>query len=308
MSFLKWVRDSQTRIQREGFRSGIQDSSYELYLGALRRLEPLVPAGTNIFNREWDLLVILDSARVDAMAAVENEYAFLNQPGQLRSVGSASYQWMDRTFTDEHIEELSTTGYVTANHFAEEFLDENDLDHLKHVWRYGWDESVQTVPARQVTDAAIRLAREQDNYNRYIVHYMQPHFPSIPDPIVDPKAADGEPFDIQKQVWKKARTGVLDDDRIWDSYMANLRYVLEDVELLLKNVNADQVVISADHANAFGEQGVYAHPNVPLKCLRTVPWYQTTATDEETYQPDDQILNETEKIDMDERLRALGYK
>ncbi len=309
MSLLEWLSESKTQIQRDGVADGLRESGYEFYLGLLRRLEPMTPAGENIFDKEWDLLIVLDSARVDAMQTVEDEYPFLDHPDSLRSVGSASYQWMERTFTEPYAEEMRNTAYVTANHFANDFLEETDLFHLDSVWQYGWDETAHTIPARPVTDAAIRTGREHRGaFDRCIVHYMQPHFPSVPDPVVDPALTVDEPFDVQKLLWKKVRNGSLEKERLWESYMANLRYVLEDVGILLENFEAETVVISADHANAFGERGVYAHPNVPLDCLRTVPWYRTTATDNETHRPKPPEKEPATEIDMDERLRALGYK
>ncbi|WP_440770338.1 hypothetical protein [Natronorubrum sp. DTA28] len=309
MSLLEWLSHSKTRIRHDGVTTGLRESGYEFYIGMLRRLEPLKPDGENIFEKEWDLLVVLDSARVDAMQEVEAEYSFLDQPETLRSVGSASYQWMERTFTEQYADEMDATTYVTANHFADDFLEETDLFCLDSVWQYGWDEMKHTIPPRLVTDAAIRVGREhRGEFDRCIVHYMQPHFPSIPDPVVDPEQTADEPFDVQKLLWKKARNGSLDTDRLWDAYIENLRYVLDDLELLLENFEAETVMISADHANAFGEWGVYAHPNVPLDCLRVVPWYQTTSIDKETYSPPTPDRKPMDEIDMDERLQALGYK
>jgi hypothetical protein len=53
-----------------------------------------------------------------------------------------------------------------------------------------------------------------------------------------------------------------DEEEIWESYIENLRYVLDHVEVLLENVDAEEVAISADHGNAKGEWG----------CLRTPGW------------------------------------
>ena len=101
-------------------------------------------------------------------------------------------------------------------------------------------------------------------------------------------------------------------ERAWESYLENLRYVLDSVEVLLNNVNASKVVITADHAEAIGEWGVYNHPiGVPLKSVRTVPWYQTTATDNGSVNPDVENLKTKQKSDdqtVEEKLRALGYR
>lgn len=309
MSLGDWARDSKRRIQRKGIKTGVRDSGYEFYLGLLRRLEPFRPIGHNVFEYEWDLLVLLDSARVDAMQAVEDEYLFLTEPDELRSVGSASYQWMERTFVSEYAEELYNTVYITANHFSEEYLEKDIFYHMEEVWKREWDDDLQTVPPRPVTDATIRIGRESaGEFDRCIVHYMQPHFPSIPDPLIDPETGENEPVDLQRSVWDRVRRGSISMETAKQAYLENLRYVLDDVEVLLENFDAETVRLSADHANAFGEWGVYAHPDVPIDALRIVPWYQTEAVDEHTYTPPDPEIHEGQPIDMEERLRALGYR
>jgi hypothetical protein len=34
--------------------------------------------GTNVFNEDWDLLVVLDTCRVDSLKSVSEEYSFLD--------------------------------------------------------------------------------------------------------------------------------------------------------------------------------------------------------------------------------------
>lgn len=159
-----------------------------------------------------------------------------------------------------------------------------------------------TVLADTVTDVAIDAGREHaDSRDRMIVHYMQPHFPGIPEPI-----GHGNKFD---NVWKGLMVGRGDRDGIWESYIENLRYVLDHVEVLLENVDADTVAITADHGNAMGEGGVYDHPlGVPIDCVKTVPWCTTSANDERTRTPsvtrDESDVNTT----VNERLESFGYR
>jgi hypothetical protein len=84
------------------------------------------------------------------------------------------------------------------------------------------------------------------------------------------------------------------------------------VELLLDNVDADRVVISSDHSEAFGEYGVYGHPIGALHPhVRNVPWAITTANDSGTYTPEipcPSASDEVSRRDVDETLEALGYK
>jgi hypothetical protein len=304
MTLGEWISDTRRRIQQDGS-SGAKESLYELYLGGLRRSDAFYSKGEHVFERDWDVLVLLDACRVDLMQEVADEYSFLDDSGELTSIGSSSIQWMERTFGDEFADELRETVYVTGNPFSKRVLSDGDLLALDEVWRYGWEDDAGTIPARNVTDRAIAAGRTYDA-ERLVVHYMQPHFPSVPEPLTDGMNAetlgDGEGWDSP---WHRLRRGELDRQTVWSSYRENLRYVLNDVEKLLRNIDAERVAISADHANAAGEFGVYGHPKVSLNVLREVPWYVTSATDTKEYEPE--LEPASERGAVEEKLGALGY-
>lgn len=200
---------------------------------------------------------------------------------------------------------MQETAYVTGNPFSKRVLTDEDLLALDEVWRYGWDDESGTIPADHVTDRAIATAREHDP-GRLIVHYMQPHFPSVPDPLTDgmntETLGDGEGWESP---WDLLRRGELDRETVWSSYRQNLRYALDHVAVLLENMDAERVAISADHGNAAGEFDVYGHPKIPLKSIRNVPWYVTSATDMGEYEPE--LQPQTECGDTEEKLKALAY-
>lgn len=304
MSLTEWVHETGARVREDGV-EGVQESVYELYVGALRRVNEVYPSGTNVYEREWDVLLLLDACRVDLMESVAEDYSFLDGPGTITSVGSSSFQWLSETFVPEYADEMTRTAYVTANPFSYRVLDESDLMVLDEVWRHGWNDDYGTIPARPVTDRAIDVARRVDP-DRLVVHYMQPHLPSVPDPLSDgmnrETLGQGEGWESP---WKRLRRGELDRDTVWEAYRANLEYVLDDVALLLENVDAGRVAISADHGNAVGERGIYGHPRVPLSVLREVPWYTTSASDERTYEPD--LESTVDETGIEEKLSALGY-
>jgi hypothetical protein len=87
-------------------------------------------------------------------------------------------------------------------------------------------------------------------------------------------------------------------------------YVLEEVDKLLDNIDSEQVVISADHGEAFGEFGTFRHPKyVPLPMLKKVPWVRTTATDKKTRKPDN-VLDSSEDLtteEVNDYLKQMGY-
>lgn len=278
MGLRDWVAKTKVDIDEEGLGPGSRYALHQFWYGILRRTSPLFPAGVNIYDREWDVLLVLDGCRVDAMEEVAEEYEFLSLPDTHRSTGSNSIEWVRTTFTDEYREEMAQTLHITANSHVE-ILDDDQFLHLERVYEYGWDEEIGGIPAQTVTDAAIYLGREyQGEYDWMIVHYMQPHFPCIPDPIGHGNKTG--------KAWERLWRDGLDVARLWESYIANLRYVLDNVSLLLENLDAGRVILTSDHGNAKGEWGVYSHPRgLPLACLREVPWYATDARDTESRLP-----------------------
>lgn len=310
MTFADWLEETSNRARQDGVVSATKTGAYEFYVGSLRRLNTVYPQGENVYDRDWDLLILLDACRVDLISEVQNDYEFLNTPGELTSVGSSSLEWLQRTFCDEYDDKMQKTAYVTGNPFSYRVLDDDDFLVFDEVWTYAWDDDAGTIPARPLTDRTITAARDHSP-DRLIVHYMQPHLPSVPDPLSDGMNAEtlgqGKGWESP---WKLLRKGELTYERVWGAYRANLNYVLDEVELLLKSVDAEQAVISADHGNAAGELGVYGHPRVPLSVVRQVPWYETTATDEGRYEPKfnpETDISDTSD-DVEDRLSALGYR
>jgi hypothetical protein len=157
---------------------------------------------------------------------------------------------------------MRETAYITGNPFSHQVLETRDLKILDEVWRYAWDDDSGTIPAHPLTERAVDVARN-NNPKRLIIHYMQPHFPSIPDSLSGGMNADtlgeGEGW---YDPWDRLRRNELSRGRVWESYQENLRYVLDEVSLLRKNIDADRMMISSDHGNAAGEWWVYGHPKV----------------------------------------------
>lgn len=301
-----------------------------------------VQIGTNILDRDWDVCIILDTCRVDALRRVADEYDFLTDVSSVLSLGGSSPEWMINTFDVSRRDVLGRTGYLTANAWTErvlfdrlrpqnkysdfsilrrlvrfghwDLIDPDHLARLEKIWEYVPTEDQLTedmdpgdqmpggAPPRYVTDRAISVARSGD-CDRLILHYMQPHAPYVSAVVNNDrelKTAESEPFEFLRE------TG--DRQRVWEAYLDELRYVLDSVAVLLRNLSADKVVITADHGEAFGEWGVYnhwsgsVHPHV-----RRVPWAVTSATDTGSYEPEvDMTRREDQSVD--DQLKALGYR
>jgi hypothetical protein len=261
--------------------------------------------GTPVYDRDWDLLVVVDACRLDLMCEVAPAHEFATEVGTLRSLDSTTQLWLRKNFTAPYTAEMAETAYVCANPFSAAELDPNDFHTLDEVWRDVWVEP-GTVPPEAVTDRAIHTTREHDS--RYlIVHYLQPHWPFLSRPEMVDGPRRGQ-FGAQewRDVWEKLRDGDLDRDEVWAGYRENLERALDEVAVLLRNVDAETAVVTSDHGNALGEWFVYGHPpTMPQDCLRVVPWVETTATDEGTREPATHAIDRT--LDRDEQLAALGY-
>lgn len=318
VDFGEWVRESHERVADSGSWGAVK-SLYHVYTATWLSLTRRFPLGTNIYERDWDALVILDACRADALREVASEYGFLGEIESIRSVGSASFEWMPKTFTNAYRDEVRQTAYVCGNPYTErvfdrddhppakrsipfgptdyDTLESDDFYYLDEISKYGFDERYGVVPPRTVTDRAIAAGRERD-CNRLIVHYMQPHAPYF--------TADGE---SARYLWGEFKSGDISKEEMWEAYLVNLRYVLEDVELLLRNLDADRVAITANHGEAFGEFGTYGYTTGhPHPALRRVPWTETTAADTGEYEPTtERPAEDAITTDLDDHLRDLGY-
>lgn len=285
----------------QSVRNGVRD----IYCSLIHH-SPLYD-GVSIYEENWDLVVVLDACRPDALRQVQSEYDWISSAqGARYSVASTSATWMERTFASDYSSAISRTAYITANAHTEDCVSPRDFAHLEEVWRDAFDPDLGTIPPRPVTDRTIAAIRE-GTADRYITHYMQPHFPSIPDPLGFGIQVGAPNPDANEWVWADGKPEAHTRKRLWKAYIANLRHVLDEVEIVLNNVDAERVFITADHGNAFGEWGLWGHPrNRPIPDLRRVPWVAVSATDTGVYTPDTPA-NQTQQTTRDTQLRALGY-
>lgn len=296
-------------------------SALTFWNGVCRNLGKRVPnAGREIWTREWDVLVILDACRPDALETVADDYPFL--PSEVPthpSRGSWSREWLRENFSHDHRDELADVAMVSGNVYTSAFHDAPDegfadpdwFAALDEVWRDGWDERHGTVHPETVRDRAISLWRHRERYgaDRMVVHFMQPHVPFRSLDITGHRDPDAAGEVRRRTVWDEVQAGVLSTERARAAYRDNLRWALNHVSTLLRNLETDSVVLSADHGELFGEHGLYSHPDVPHPALRTVPWVETTACDDRTVTPgsEPEPAGPTGGDDVEQRLNALGY-
>jgi hypothetical protein len=307
---------------------------YGVYLLLWLMITSRKPIGSNMFSKEWDLLVVLDACRVDALREIQDEYAFLTDIGETWSLGSTSKEWIEQTFIEEYADEISQTAYITGNPFSntllgdrkrteygattlnswleratwpEKLLQSNLVEstscaHIEPLWGEGpHGEFQQSSSPSSITNHTIKAARSGD-FDRVIAHYMQPHSPYY----ASSKKYD-ELSELEKSPFEALRNGA-SKDKVWQAYLDNLRYVLDHVETLLENVDGT-VLITADHGELFGEWGMYYHhAGHPHPNLKKVPLVKTEERDKETVVPDVTLGDGDENYEVsDKQLKALGY-
>lgn len=318
----EWVGDIREVMARD-WRQGLLLGAYYAYVGIYLTVTSRLPIGTPVYDREWDLLIVLDACRVDALRAVADEFEFITNVDSLVSVGSTSGEWIAQTFHRRFTPMIADTAMVTANAHTDYVLRDRtfppqwvaapftwprwdavtpeEFGRLEEVWETGWDEDIGTVPPRVVTDRAIWTARAEQP-DRLIVHYLQPHAPYLT------RDEDGNLGTALSEPLRLLQKGEASRESVWEAYLDTLRLVLSEVELLLENIDAQRVVLTADHGEAFGEMGLYEHPVAcPHPVVKCVPWAETSASDNGTHDPGPPASADRSPRDVESQLEALGY-
>ena len=306
----------------------ISEELRDAYIALWASLTSRYPVGTNVFERDWDALIILDTCRVDALKEVADEYSFLSDIDSIVSVGSTSREWVANTFRTTYTSEIRGTAYVSANAFSKRVLkdrnfpadrapvnwkvaDADDFLLVDDAWQYQPEHPYKHMLPEHLTDRAITVGRELQP-DRLIVHYSQPHSPYIA--MARREGRELKPW--ESNPFKCLRAGSVERETVWNAYLENLRMSLDSVSVLLENLNAERVAISADHGEGFGRWGTYKHPLGSLQPnVKRVPWATTTARDRGEYEPqfkprvtgEQGDKDEFERKETVEHLRDLGY-
>ena len=248
IQILKYSRQMARRIKEDVFR-GILEFLYYFYASVVLILTARINLGKNIFEMDWDLLIILDACRVDAMIQIAPEYDFIQNVDVATSVGSSSDEWLAKTFNKKHADKIAKTSYITANPNFSMVIDErlappihapvpfrpslnyygtvsmDDFAHFDEVYKDSRGRREKVVLPSTLVERAIDAGR-RSVAQKYVIHFMQPHVPyiGVPNPPSDP-------FQLYKN-------DNLSHSEIWDMYLDTLRLVLDEVQKLLNNFDA----------------------------------------------------------------------
>lgn len=270
-----------------------------LYQGvkAVLRRSPNIIGGESVWNREWDVLCVLDGCRADTF-----ERVYDGDSDRLTSVASASPTWIARTLGDRG---TSDVGCLTANPYAAD-LDRDAFAYFHLEPMRETDSGVETVPPDTLTARAVDVWRRRDELgvSKFIIHYMQPHAPFRSRPDLFARWSDTDTWGAP--IWEALLDNSVRESELRAAYRDNLRWVLDEgVSVLAANCDAT-IGVTADHGNGVGEWGIYGHPvGAPTRAVREVPW--TTIEARDTHQLSPEVSAEPRAVDVQRQLCALGY-
>ena len=269
----------------------------------------------NIFELDWDNLIILDACRYDEFSEQISDFDI---PGKLKckqSLDSAT-KGVLRASVDGM--DLSDMVYLTATSMLHrESVQESNINPMFHkvidVWKDNIEYGKGGVPPSSVTDSVLEASELYDN-KKIVAHYIQPHTPFIGE-YGQSQFGEGE-----HAMWRKKLCGdtTLSDQTIQKAYRENLKLVLEEVERLISNISG-KTVITSDHGQAIGDRAYpipykeYGHPSkMFIDELIKIPYYECTFDSRREVEKGDKSQNYSEEgQDAShralEQLEGLGY-
>lgn len=268
-----------------------------------RRLyfRPYNTSGVNIFDEDWDNLVILDACRYDTFVS---ETSFDENIQSRVSRGAATPEFIRGNFADRTFHDVV---YVAANTWY--FDLRTAIDTEVHAAYY-----VEEQEPREMTERAFQLASTYPN-KRLLIHYIPPHHPfdgPTADELLPP--AEEQSNALFEQIQRDEMN--IDDTKLREMYRENLKRVLPEIETLLNNLEG-KTIVTADHGELLGDRTYPVpipdyghHTGLYVKHLVKVPWYQNTNGKRKriTAEPPRERGDEPTEETINKRLRDLGYK
>lgn len=235
-----------------------------------------------LLQSEGSLLVVLDACRHDSFAKVNWLDGRLQKA---ESPGSATQEWAMNCFDGEHsnIVYVSSIPWISGKYLPEVHHDYDASKHfflVENVWDWGYDDAALTVLPETVAKVGLRV-QESYPHKNVIAHFAQPHPPMIGAP----------PLTIE--VWESLTGKKMDGcfphiedivgrgykEYLVKAYEGNLKLVLAEVKRLVANWSG-RAVITADHGEGFGENGVFGHrAGIRTPELVVVPWFEVKQRD-----------------------------
>jgi hypothetical protein len=245
---------------------------------------------------DWDYLIVLDACRYDYFKENYTDF-FQGELEKYRSRGSATPEWLWSTFTSRY-----SYNYISANPYINgqgltlgELVSGEDSDwtaneHFQNVvdsWIQDWDDEINTVRPEDLTDTAL----ENLQYEKTVIHYIQPHRPFI---SIGESDFEWSPKNKLEDEEESTARKILDTTRpLWDPVFSLMPYTLQsrvkgflamgndyeklarvkEVARLIEGLDG-KVVVTADHGELLGEGGWGHYIGGKEDELLNVPWVE----------------------------------
>ena len=212
---------------------------------------------TNVLDKDWDNLIILDACRHDMFEEV------IGESESIYSAGSNSANWRNNTFGSGNYPEIV---YVSANpHISSVRAEEYGFSfhEIKDVWDYGWDDEADVVLPETMVEETIKAAEEHPD-KKIISHFMQPHAPYLGEHGWEPEFVN---------VWDDVRARKVSTAKAKKALQENLEIAYPHAVELGEKLDG-KTVVTSDHGEFLGERGVYGHglDDFHHPAIRKVPW------------------------------------
>lgn len=268
-------------------------------------LRPFNIRGIDIFDEDWDNLIILDACRYDTFLEYEDEL-----PGETESRisrGSHTKEFIRANFKDKQLHDVVYLSFNTAFPYLESELN-TELYRFAAVQECeDWDNIFPNYP-EILTKHAKEFAEKYKN-KRLIVHYMQPHSPYIGE-FGQKHFSESDYTDV---LWRNRN---LNEDHLWKAYRENIEITLPDIKELFDAFQG-KTVVTGDHGELLGDRSSpipvrdYGHPyGVYTDKLIKVPWHIYNDGQRKRIVPEDPEKENEAEIDEEyikEQFRKLGY-
>lgn len=233
------------------------------------------------------LLVVLDACRYDYFRELFHFY-FQGKLEPCYTPARDTFEYVRLMWPDDH-DVTYVSGAVPINStrvqihegelntLYEGYRPSEHIEEIVDVWDTGWEQDLGTVPPEAVTEAAL----DRDDADRLVAHYFQPHAPYIGEYELLGHTGEengpnrGKPNDAP--IWYEVRLGDMTEEELHQAYRSNLLRALQAVHELVDATRHENIYITADHGEALGEFGVYAHPRERSRAtwhpkIHTVPF------------------------------------
>jgi len=235
----------------------------------------------SVLDEKWDNLIILDACRYDIF---EKHIKKKDNLRPFYSLGSHTAEFILRNFEGKELPDII---YLTANPHSGLVSDVLKRTFFKVIplWKTHWNKKYGTVLPRDVVAVSKKIKRKYP-HKKQIIHFMQPHFPSVKhvDLIrLSRKYKKENPTKVSDP-WHLALDSLVSIEKVWEAYEDNLDYVLPyalHLALWFKEEYRETTVITSDHGNAYRKiyfpvpYFVVGHPyGIYIEDLIKVPWYK----------------------------------